>query len=127
MRLLLDTHAFIWWDSAPQQLSKDVLAWLRDPNNTIILSVVSLWEMQIKHQLGKLSLARQLQDIVVHQQTQNSITLLDISAQHVYELAHFPHHHCDPFDRLLVAQARVEGAKLLSKDPQLKAYPVDVT
>ena len=126
MKLLLDTHTFIWWDSEPAKLSATALALCNDPGNDLILSVTSLWEMQIKRQLGKLSLRLPLADIVAHQQTTNSLNILPITQAHVYELDWLPTPHKDPFDRLLVAQANSEGAALVSADPIFGSYPVHV-
>lgn len=124
MKLLLDTHAFIWWDSDPAKLSATALALCSDPANDLILSVTSLWEMYIKHQLGKLSLRLPLVDIVAHQQATNGVILLSILPMHVFALDGLPTAHKDPFDRLLVAQANSEGATLVSADAIFKSYPV---
>jgi PIN domain nuclease of toxin-antitoxin system len=126
VKLLLDTHTFIWWDSAPAKLSAVALALCRDPANQLALSVASLWEIQIKRQLGKLDLRLPLAEIVAHQQETNGLTVLPIVQAHVLALEALSAHHRDPFDRLLVAQALVEGAVLVSADPVLKAYPVDL-
>jgi PIN domain nuclease of toxin-antitoxin system len=124
VKLLLDTHTFIWWDSDPTKLSATVLALCSDPANELILSVTSLWEMQIKHTLGKLSLRLSLSDIVTHQQTTNGIVILPILSTHIFALDGLPTSHKDPFDRLLVAQANSEGATLVSADAIFAAYPV---
>lgn len=101
MKLLLDTHTFIWWDSAPSSLSATALALCGDSGNELILSVTSLWEMQIKRQLGKLNLRLPLTDIVAHQQAVNGMIILPITQAHVYQLDGLPTPHKDPFDRLL--------------------------
>ncbi|MGH8480634.1 MAG: type II toxin-antitoxin system VapC family toxin [Gammaproteobacteria bacterium] len=126
MKILLDTHTFIWWDSDPTKLSPTALALLTDPTTEVILSVTSLWEMQIKRQLGKLSLRLSLAEIVAHQQTTNGVIVLPITQAHVLALDGLPTPHKDPFDRLLVAQANSEGAALVSTDPICSAYPVHV-
>jgi PIN domain nuclease of toxin-antitoxin system len=126
VKLLLDTHTFIWWDSDPTRLSATALALCSDPGNDLILSVTSLWEMQIKRQLGKLSLRLPLTDIVAHQQVTNGVMILAITQAHVYGLDGLPTPHKDPFDRLLVAQANSEGAALVSADPIFGSYPVHV-
>jgi len=126
MRLLLDTHAFIWWDSEPAKLSPQVLALCQDRTSTVLLSVASVWEMQIKLQLGRLKLALPLATLVENQQRTNGIEVLPISLAHVLALADLPAHHRDPFDRLLIAQARLEGAVLISTDPVFANYPVQV-
>lgn len=126
MKLLLDTHAFIWWDSEPAKLSPQALALCQDRQNALLLSVVSLWEMQIKLQLGKLKLALPLREIVESQQQTNNIVILSVTLPHVLALEKLPTHHKDPFDRLLVAQAIVEEAVLVSGDPNIAKYPAQV-
>lgn len=126
MKLLLDTHSFIWWDSTPAKLSAVALALCRDSSNQLVLSVASLWEIQIKRQLGKLDLRLPLADIVSHQQETNGLAILPIVQAHVLALDALPSHHRDPFDRLLVAQAVAEGAVLVSGDPVLRSYPADI-
>ena len=126
MRLLLDTHAFIWWDSEPSKMSDHSLALCQDPDNEVILSVVSLWEIQIKAQLGKLKLASPLRDLVDAQQKANGLQLLGIQPSHAYALDSLPAHHKDPFDRMIVAQAKTEGLRIVTHDATIGRYPVDV-
>ena len=123
MRLLLDTHSFIWWDSAPDRLSEKARLALRDPANVVLLSVVVPWEMQIKHAIGKLELRAPLTRLVEDQEA-NGVQVLPITLRHVLALGALPLHHRDPFDRLLAAQAQVEGAVLVTRDSALTAYPV---
>lgn len=104
MKAILDTHAFIWWDSDPARLSPAALALILDVNNTIFVSVASIWEIVIKSQLGKLSLGTPLADIILQQQ-QNGLEILPITAEHALSVAALPQHHRDPFDRVLIAQA----------------------
>lgn len=125
MKLLLDTHAFIWWDSDQSRLSAAALAAIRDPANEVLLSVVSVWEMQIKSQLGKLPLAQPLPVIIAQQQT-NGVKVLDITLPHVLAVESLPAIHKDPFDRLLVAQANIEGATLITSDRIFSQYPVQI-
>ena len=124
MKLLLDTHTFIWWDSDPAKLPTQVLALCRDRANMVLLSVASAWEMQIKLQLGKLRLNLPLAEVIESQQQSNDIELLPITLTHVLALQDLPAHHRDPFDRLLVAQANAEDAVLVSGDPIFAKYPV---
>lgn len=126
MKLLLDTHTFIWWDSEPTKLSKRAQQLCTDKANTMLLSVVSIWEMQIKLQLGKLTLGMPIAAIIDSQQKTNNIQLLPITVNHVLALDSLPTHHKDPFDRLLIAQANVEDAVLISRDPMLAKYPVNL-
>src|SRR5205085_10698962 len=125
MIVLLDTHTFIWSDSDPGQLSPQGVTILQDPANTLLMSIASVWEMQIKHQLGKLALTKPIADIIKDQQA-NRIQLLDIRLEHVLALAGLPTPHKDPFDRMLAAQCIVEGATLLSADAIFSQYPVTV-
>ena len=124
MKLLLDTHTFMWWDSEPTNLSATALALCSDPANELILSVTNLWEMQIKSQLGKLSLRVPLVEMVSQQQATNGVIVLPILPAHVFALLGLPTPHKDPFDRLLVAQANSEGAILISADAIFASYPV---
>lgn len=126
MKLLLDTHIFIWLDSAPGKLSPQAHALCADTSNTLLLSVVSAWEMQVTAQLGKLTLMLPLQQIITGQQQANGIQILPVELAHVLALDSLPLHHKDPFDRLLIAQAIVEGATILTADRAFAAYPVPV-
>ena len=126
MKLLLDTHTFIWWDSDPLRLTPHVLEICQDTENLLLLSVASVWEMQIKLHLGKLELALPLPELVKGQQQINKIEILTVKLEHVLALDKLPPHHKDPFDRLLIAQAHIEEAVLVSKDPVFTKYPVKV-
>lgn len=126
MKLLLDTHTFIWLDTAPEKLSPTALAACEAPDNELYLSVVSAWEIQVKAQLGRLTLDVPLKDMVKVQQTDNGLKILPVELRHVYALETLPQVHNDPFDRLLIAQARAEQAHLVTADSQLKLYPVDI-
>lgn len=126
MRLLLDTQIFIWWDSEAERLPAGVLQLCEDETNRLVLSVASLWEMQIKAQLGKLTLSRPLQQLVLDQQNDNGLELLPVEAAHVYGLQTLLPYHKDPFDRLLIAQAITEGMPVLSVDTVFRQYPIQV-
>ena len=126
MKLLLDTHIFIWWDNNPSQLSAQARALCEDANNTLLLSLASVWEMQIKSQLGKLTFHRPLPDLISSQQQTNGSEILPIELRHIYALTTLPQHHKDPFDRLLIAQAQVEQIGLISADSVFSQYPVTV-
>ncbi|MEQ9552713.1 MAG: type II toxin-antitoxin system VapC family toxin [Coleofasciculus sp. G3-WIS-01] len=124
MKLLLDTHTFIWWDSQPNKLSQKALSLCQEPENMLLLSVASIWEIQIKLQLGKLKLNLPLAELIESQQKTNNLEILPITLRHVLVLESLPNPHKDPFDRLLIAQARVEDAFLVSCDPIFAQYPV---
>ncbi len=126
MRFLLDTHVFIWWDMDAAKLSSRVQAIIDDQSNILILSVASIWEMQIKIQSGKLVFPKSLPEIIRNQQTINNIELLPVTLPHVLALNELPDYHKDPFDRLLVAQTHTEGITLISHDPIIAKYPVPV-
>lgn len=126
MKLLLDSHTFIRWDNDLGRLSPRALALCQRPGNTLLLSVASVWAMQIKVQLGKLKLPSPLGQMVQNQQNINHVEVLPISVEHVLALDSLPLHYRDPFDRMIVAQANVEGAVLLSQDAVFSLYPVDV-
>jgi len=124
MKLLLDTHAFIWSFNEPEKLSPKASALLTDGDNDLILSVASVWEMQIKIQSGRLRFTVPLRELVESQRQTNGIQVLPIGLEHVLALDALPALHKDPFDRLLVTQANVEGAFLVSRDPVFSSYPV---
>lgn len=124
MRVLLDTHAFLWFIDDSPQLSAAAKAVIADGSNDVVLSVASLWEMAIKISLGKLSISGPFGSYISHQLTANTIGLLPISLEHVAAVASLPFHHRDPFDRLLIAQALIEQIPLLSTDSSLDAYGI---
>jgi PIN domain nuclease of toxin-antitoxin system len=125
MKLLLDTHTFLWWDSNPDRIPARTIALIQQSSNQVLLSLVTPWEIQIKTQLGKLSLQAPLSNII-RQQTENGISILPITLPHILELDELPLHHKDPFDRLLIAQSRVEKATLVSCDSILEKYDCQV-
>src|SRR5207249_3885037 len=100
MKLLLDTHTFIWWDGDPGKLSPKALALCKDPANTMLFSVASAWEIQIKVRLGKLDLDSPLANIISNQQALNQLEVLPVNLVHVLALDNLPGHDKDPFDRL---------------------------
>ena len=126
MNLLLDAHAFIWLDDGQPNLSPAATNACTDPANSLWLSAATLWEIQIKFQLGKLKLRGSLLDVLSDQERVNGLRILSLSSAHVLELASLPFHHNDPFDRMLIAQAKHEGWEIVSKDPEFKLYPVRV-
>jgi len=122
-RFLLDTHALLWLLGDDPRLSKVVRQALRDAS-TLVVSVVSLWEIALKHQAGRIEFGVDLKeflDLVVREPTW---TLLPVSAAHIAGLCDLPRLHKDPFDRLLVAQARIEDLTLLTADPIIPKCPV---
>jgi PIN domain nuclease of toxin-antitoxin system len=126
MKLLLDTHAFIWLNSDPDKLSPSVRNHCQQGTARFYLSLVSPWEMQIKRQLGKLKYEPITGRIVRANLDHNNIHLLPINLTHIEQLAESPTHHRDPFGRMLIAQARTEGMTLVSADQSFAAYEVPV-
>ncbi len=126
MRLLLDTHTLLWADVEPDRLSETAHSLLFDMENELLLSCASLWEMQIKVMLGKLTLRMPLPELVKEWETEQELTVLPITQRNIYEVSLLPSIHNDPFDRLIVAVGRCEGATILSDDPEIKKYPVPV-
>jgi PIN domain nuclease of toxin-antitoxin system len=126
MRLLLDTHVLLWWHDQPARLTDTAYGAMNDLGDDVFISVVSGWEIQIKAQLGKLTLSKPLSAILQEEQATNGFRLLPVTMDHVYALDSFPLHHRDPFDRLLIAQTHQEGLTLVTHDPKLSAYSVSL-
>jgi PIN domain nuclease of toxin-antitoxin system len=124
MRVLLDTHAFLWWIADSAQLTKKARAVMADPANECLVSLVSCWEMAIKVSLGKLALSTPIERFVPDQLAVNEFALLDIGFRHVARVASLPFHHRDPFDRLLAAQAIEEHISIVSADTTFRRYGV---
>jgi PIN domain nuclease of toxin-antitoxin system len=122
MTILLDTHAFLWFIAGDPRLAARMRTLVEDPDNRVLLSVVSLWEIVVKAAIGKLPLTKTIAEVFREDVQGNDIELLMIGVGHLVTLAGMPLHHRDPFDRLLVAQARAEGMPLMSADPVLDAY-----
>ena len=127
MKLLLDTHTFIWWDSTPDKIPAATFRQLENMENEVYVSIASLWEIQIKTQLGKLTLEADLATLVQQQQTENGIRLLPISLPHILDLNQLPYHHKDPFDRIIVAQSRTELATVVTCDKAFKKYDCKIS
>jgi PIN domain nuclease of toxin-antitoxin system len=126
MKVLLDTNVFIWLNDAPHRVREQVMTVVANPDNDLFLSLTSIWEMQIKIQLGKLELSDALPDILRTQQVDNNLQILTINLSHIWALGNLPYHHRDPFDRLLIAQAQIEGMTLVSADGVFDLYEVDL-
>ena len=126
MRVLLDTHTFLWWIANNNQLSNTSRNVIGDNQNELFLSVASCWEMAIKARLGKLKLPGNLEQFIAEQLQQNAITGLPIQMSHALHVYTLPPLHRDPFDRLLVAQSQLENMPILTIDPQIGRYDVEV-
>jgi len=125
-QLLLDTHIFLWLNDRPERLSKMAIESCADPTNELFLSLVSLWEIQIKSQLGKLQMSVPWPMMVQKQRDENGLQILAISEAHIEQLSSLELHHRDPFDRLLIAQAQAEKMHLVSTDRAFSSYEVTV-
>jgi len=126
MNLLLDTHIFIWYSVNADKLSKSALDAINDEENLLYLSQASIWEMQIKQNLGKLVLPSDIKSIVKKQLEVNAFELLQIKNEHFWQLADLPKLHKDPFDRLLVCQAQIESLTMVTCDSKISGYGIDV-
>lgn len=126
MKLLLDTHTFLWFIGGDAQLDKNSRQLIEDVRNQRYLSIVSVWEITIKASLGKLQAPTPPSILVRNHIWSNAIELLAITSDHLDVLYRLPSHHKDPFDRLMIAQAIQEGMVLLSRDPAFKAYTVQL-
>ena len=125
MKLLLDTHVLIWSAENPAKLSERVTNLLNDTSNSWVISIASIWEMQIKIQTGKLTLDLPLHELIETQQQSNELQLLQIKSSHIYALRDLPNHHRDPFDRMLITQAILEKMPLISIDTVFESYSVE--
>ncbi len=126
MRYLLDTHAFLWWITDDGRLSRDARELIKDRRNTLYLSAASGWEIAIKARLGRLQLAEDPEKVIPEQMSINAIEALPVQIGHALRVYGLPQHHKDPFDRLLVAQSQMEDLPIISADPQLARYDVEV-
>lgn len=124
MKLLLDTHIFLWFISADKRLPNKWKTYIRDPNNKVYLSVVSLWEVMIKYQLGKLPLPESPERYLPAQRVYHLIDSLPVTETSVIQLMKLPPLHRDPFDRLLICQALEHDLTIVTVDKAIRAYPV---
>lgn len=126
MRLLLDTHVVLWMALAPDRLRSDLRERVEDIATELVFSAVSAWETGIKHKIGRLVLPAPPAEWVARTIRMASLTELDITRAHGLRAAELPLHHRDPFDRLLVAQAQLEGLPLVTADARLANYDVEI-
>ncbi|QTA83615.1 PIN domain-containing protein [Desulfonema limicola] len=126
MKLLLDTHVFIWWAANPEKLSNAALNACEDKSNSLFLSSASIWEMQIKMQIGKMRLPCSLKNLIKQHENSNELDILNISLNHIYKLEELPMHHRDPFDRMLICQSIEEKLVVISKDNVFSDYEVNL-
>jgi len=124
MRILLDTCEFLWLVAGDAKLSPRVAAAVRDPRNAVFLSTVSFWEIALKHSLGKLPLPQSPAQFVPRQRENHLIAPLALDEAAVAELSGLPGLHRDPFDRILICQAKAHGLTLASSDALVRQYSV---
>lgn len=126
MKLLLDTHSFLWFIGGSLNLSSTARNSIENQSNQRFISIASLWEISIKVSMGKLKLGMSFTDLVKREVNGNAIKLMGISPEHLDALAKLPFHHKDPFDRLIIAQSLVESMPIITKDTEFLKYPVQV-
>lgn len=126
MKLLLDTHTFLWWITDAPQISATARGLMSDGHNVLYWSAASSWEVSIKYALGRLPLPDAPERFLPFELAQNRIESIPVIDDHAFHAGQLPRHHRDPFDRMLVAQAQIESLVLLSNDPQLTLYDVRV-
>ena len=124
MKILLDTHVFLWYISADARLSNKLQHIIRDPTNEVFLSPISVWEAIIKHQTGKLELPEPPQTYLPRQRHRHLISSLPLDEASVTHLAVLPPLHRDPFDRMLVCQAHAHDLTLATVDPVVREYTI---
>ena len=120
--LLLDSHALLWWEEDDARLSDRARERIERPDSAALFSAVSLWELAIKQALGKL----RLPDSLTSRLAEEGFREVPVTAAHGLLAGELPRHHNDPFDRMLVAQARSEGLTIVTADPRIAAYDVPV-
>jgi PIN domain nuclease of toxin-antitoxin system len=122
LTLLLDTHMLLWWLAADPRLPAQAAEAIKNPGNAIVVSAATIWEAAIKSAMGRLRIQDSLPEAVADE----GFDLLAITPAHAWAQATLPLHHRDPFDRMLVAQARAEGLTLVSVDAAMRLYDVDL-
>lgn len=124
MKILLDTCTFLWLVSDAPELSETAKTLFQNTNNTVYLSCVSVWEIIVKHDLGKLPLPESAESFIRRQCQEHFVESLPLEEKAVFHLSRLPKHHRDPFDRMLVCQALEQGLTILTADTMLIQYPV---
>ncbi|HQU37626.1 MAG TPA: type II toxin-antitoxin system VapC family toxin [Anaerolineales bacterium] len=126
MKLLFDTHTFLWWNTEDPRLSARAADLIADGKNEIFLSVASVWEISIKAAKGKLVLPEPPEQYISNRMNLYQIQPLPVSIRHAVKVYELPAHHVDPFDRLLIAQSQVEAIPRLTVDNDIRKYEVEV-
>ena len=123
---LLDTHAFIWWTNEPERLSARGRTFIEEGTNNIYLSAVSAWEIAVKFSKGHLELPQNAEDFVLTRMGREGFLSLPVEISHALHVSHLPRLHGDPFDRLLISQSQLERLPLITSDPNIARYDVEV-
>lgn len=126
MKVLLDTQTWLWMQAAPDRLCDDAVALITDKSIDLFLSAASSWEMSIKYALGKLPLPVPPAEYVPDRMRTSGVAGLPVTHRHALHVAHLPAHHRDPFDRVLIAQAQLDGLTVLTADRAFERYDVPV-
>ena len=126
MKLLIDTQCWLWWFAEPDRLQEATIAQIVDETNELWFSVASVWEMGIKVRLGKLPLPEAIDRYLSSRMKQLGARSLEIRADHALQAGGLPLHHRDPFDRMLIAQAQVEGMTIVTSDRMFNRYEVEI-
>lgn len=122
MKLLLDTNVLIWWLENPSQLSKDARVLIREGDNLVYISAAAIWEITIKKSLNKLQSPDNLESLI----KEENFLLLPITANHAFALKNLPSYHKDPFDRIQITQAQMEGLTFLTRDKKIMKYNISI-
>ena len=126
MRLLLDTHVFLWMNDAPEKLPAKFRNLFARGEDEMFLSIALPWEIEIKQQIGKLAIEGTVDELLAPYIEDNSLRLLPIELRHILGLGSLAMHHRDPFDRMFIAQALTDGMEIVTADPLFEAYPVSL-
>ena len=126
MKALIDTHVFLWWNMNDPQLSDVARAFIADGSNELFFSAASAWEIAIKTSIGRLTLPETAEKYISSRLTLQHIQALPIQVSHAVRVAALENLHKDPFDRLLIAQSQLEKIPLLTADPKLAPYDVEI-
>ena len=126
MRFLIDTHVWLWAISEPERLRPSAAELIIAPENAVVLSAASAWEIAIKVSRGRLNLPLPLDDLLMSELQIFSLSVLAVQLPHAVHVAHLPLHHADPFDRLLVAQCQTEGLPLMTADAAFARYDIEI-
>ena len=121
-RILLDTHALIWWLDGDNKLGLNAIEQISNPENDIYVSAATVWEMSIKQQMGKLVAPEDIESKV----EQAGFSALPITLFHGQQAGKLPLHHKDPFDRMLIAQAQAEGLQIITQDKKFSSYGINI-